>query len=237
MLSGDLRKLTKSAIERARQCVADEDHTVVAALRTRTGATVFGLNTYHFLGGPCGEISALSNHAFDRPDDPVVAVVAVRSPAGEVIPPCGKCRQVLYDLDPAIQCVVRGPNGLEAVAVDGLLPFAFDWRAADNPPQLIYMWDGYQQSIRDRRKRQTIRVDDPFHVGPAVLVFDKPSGDRVTLDADVTDVRTMPRTELTDEIARADGFGDLAELHRALDRHYPGLADDDDVDVVSFTLR
>ena len=48
---------------------------------------------------------------------------------------------------------------------------------------------------------------------------------------------TRDLRDLTDEHARADGFAGLAELHAALDRHYPGLAPDDDVDVVVFRLR
>ena len=85
---------------------------------------MLGLNAFHFLGGPCGEISALANHAAECADDPVVAVAAVYGPTGQVISPCGKCRQVLFDRDPAIQCVVRGSNGLEAVSVAELLPYA-----------------------------------------------------------------------------------------------------------------
>ena len=99
--------------------------------------------------------------------------------------------------------------------------------------QRIYMWEGYEESIRSGEKQQTIRVDDPFHEGSAQIVFEKESGEVVTIPAEVTSVRRS----LTEEQARKDGFGSLAELQEALDTHYPGLAEDDEVDVVEFILR
>lgn len=122
MLNAALRQLVDAAATHAKQCNDDQDHTVAAALLTRSGRTVLGLNAHHFLGGPCGEISALANHAATCPKDPIDAIVAVYGPTGDVIAPCGKCRQVLFDTDPAIDCVVRGSNGLEAQSVSELLP-------------------------------------------------------------------------------------------------------------------
>lgn len=209
---------------------------MAAALLTRSGEHVLGLNSYHFLGGPCGEITALANHSATHRSSPVVAVVAVYGPTGQVIAPCGKCRQVLHDLDPTIECVVRGSNGLEAISVADLLPHAYDWRAAEQQ-QRIYMWEGYEPSIRSGAKRQTIRIDDPFHEGPATLVFEKDSGEIVTMPARVTSVVAVRRCDLTDEQARRDGFSSLAELHEALDTHYPGLGSEDMTDVVTFELQ
>jgi len=42
--------------------------------------------------------------------------------------------------------------------------------------------------------------------------------------------------KLTEEAARQDGFADLAELHRALRMHYPGIEDDTPTDIVHFRL-
>ncbi|GFZ91395.1 ASCH domain-containing protein [Nesterenkonia alkaliphila] len=235
MITPELRRLVYAASEHVRRWNDDGDHTVAAALLTKTGQTVLGLNTYHFLGGPCGEIAALSNHAATCPDDPVVAVVAAYGGSGDVIAPCGKCRQILFDINPAIQCVVRGANGLEAHTVEELLPFAYDWKVADQP-QRIYMWEGYEGSIRQGKKNQTIRIDDPFRPGPAQLVFEKDNGSVFTLDAYVTQVQTSTRDALTEEHALADGFANLDELHQALEHHYPELGVEDPVDVVTFTL-
>lgn len=236
VLSNDDRGLVRAAAAHAVVVNDDGDHTVAAALRLQSGAVVFGVNTYHFLGGPCGEISALSNRAATHPDDPVVAVAAVHGPTGDVIAPCGKCRQVLFDLDPAVQCIVRAANGLTALPVSELLPHAFDWRAAGQP-QRLYMWEGYEHSIRDGSKRQTIRVDDPFRPGESLVVFEKASGDVATIPAEVISVRTAARAELTEQDAQHDGFADLDELQTALDQHYPGLAPEDPIDIVTFRIH
>ena len=236
MITSSLRKLVSAATDHAKRCNDNGDHTVAAALLTKSGGTVLGLNAFHFLGGPCGEISALANHAAECANDPVVAIVAVYGPTGQVISPCGKCRQVLFDRDPAIQCVIRGSNGLEAVSVSDLLPHAYDWRTVELP-QKIFMWEGYERAIREGDNRQTIRVDDPFRPGPAQLVFEKESGEATTIDASVTSVKPTRRGGLTEEHAKRDGFSSLTELHEALDRHYPGLAMDDSVDIVTFDLN
>lgn len=121
MITNELRNLLAKATTHAQRFQDGEDHTVAAALLTKSGKHVLGLNAHHFLGGPCGEISALANHAASYPEDPIQAVVAVYGPTGQIIPPCGKCRQVLFDVDPSIRCIVRGSNGLEAPTVEELL--------------------------------------------------------------------------------------------------------------------
>ena len=235
MLDRQLRDLVRAAATHAEEHADDADHTVAAALLTASGRTVLGLNAYHFLGGPCGEVTALANHAAECPQDPVTAVVAVYGPTQQVIPPCGKCRQVLFDIDPTIRCVIRGSNGLEAQTIGELLPHAYDWRAAERP-QALYMWQGYESSIRDGAKRQTIRVDDPFHPGAAHIVFEKDDGEVVTIGASIVSVTPMRRCDLTDTHAQRDGFTSLAEMHEALNAHYPGLRMNDPVDVVTFEL-
>lgn len=235
MLTNSLRDLVKAATAHAVNDNDNGDHTVATALLTRSGRTVLGLKTSHVLGGQCDESLALSTNAKTCPGDPISAVITVHGTTGRVISPCGKCRQELLNLDPAIQCVVRDSSGLKAVPVSELLPYAYDWNAVEQP-QKIYMWEGYEASIRDGSKRQTIRIDDPFHPGPAQIVFEKGNGEVVTIDATVTSVVETSYRELTVEQARRDGFASLAELHQALNTHYPDLAEDDMTDVVSFEI-
>lgn len=235
VLTKNHRELVAAAINHAVATHDGDAHTVAAALLTRSGRVILGLNTHHFLGGPCGEISAISNHAAHCPDDPIVAVAAAYGPTASVIAPCGKYRQILFDLDPNIECIIRVANGLEAHQVRALLPHAYDWRAME-APQLIYMWEGYETLICDGRKRQTIRVDDPFRRGPAILVFEKSNGETITIDAHVDQVRTLPRAALSEQDALRDGFDCLESLHAALDQHYPDLGDDIPVDIVEFSL-
>lgn len=235
MISNELRTLVRLTAEHAHQWNDGEDHTVAAGLLTTSGDVILGLNTHHFLGGPCGEIAALSNHASSTPHDPIVAVAANYGPTGSAIAPCGKCRQVFFDINPSISFVVREANGLTTRTAAELLPFAYDWRAAEHP-QRLYVWEGYEELIRSGTKTQTIRIDDPFRPGPAEVVFEKEAGDVVALSAIITDVYSIARAEATEEIALRDGFSCLDELQNALDAHYPGLAADDRLDVVRFTL-
>lgn len=236
VLPSPLRSLTATAVELATKVNDNGDHTVAAALLTKSGTTVTGVNAFHFLGGPCAEVTALANHATAHQGDPVVAVAAAYGPTADVLPPCGKCRQVLFDLDPSIACIVRTANGHAAVPVRELLPYAYDWRAVETGPQRIYMWEGYEELVRSGAKRQTIRIDDPFREGPAEVVFEKESGEVTTIPAIVTNIRTVERSGLTELDARRDSFDTLANLHTALDRHCPGQADSDTVDLVTFQV-
>lgn len=235
MLTDAMRQLIRQTIDHAQRWSDGVDHTVAAGLLTASGQIALGLNTYHFLGGPCGEMSALSNHASTIPDDPIVAVAAAYGPTGDLIAPCGKCRQVFFDLDPTIQFMVRDTNGLTARTVQELLPFAYDWRDAQRP-QRIYMWEGYEPAIRSGANQQTIRLDDPFRSGPAELVFEKDNGEVVSIPATVTNVRSVARSELTDDDAKRDGFATLRDLHAALERHYPDLQASTTIDIVAFKL-
>lgn len=63
MLSERLRTLTRTTIEHAARWNDGDGHTVAGGVLTESGQVILGLNTFHFLGGPCGEVAALSNHA------------------------------------------------------------------------------------------------------------------------------------------------------------------------------
>lgn len=105
-----------------------------------------------------------------------------------------------------------------------------------HPLQRISMWEGYESLIRDGSKRQTVRFQDPFVLGPAEIVFEKDSGEDVVLPAEVTAVRTVRRDELTEQDAVRDGFASLAQLQAALDRHYPEMPGGSPVDIVAFEI-
>lgn len=235
VLSDELRTLARATINHAIQWNDANDHTVAGGLLTESGQVILGMNSFHYLGGPCGEVAALSNHACTHPADPIVAVAAAYGPTRDIIAPCGKCRQIIFDISPSIQFVVREPNGLTTRTAQELLPFAYDWRDAERP-QRIYMWEGYEPMIRSGAKRQTIRIDDPFRPGPAEIVFEKSTGEVVTIDARITEVRSVLRNDLTEDDAHRDGFDTLSDLHRALDQHYPNLPDSSAVDLVSYEL-
>ncbi len=113
-------------------------HTMAAAVRNRDGRIATGLNVYHFTGGPCAELVAVGAAAAAGSYD-LTTVVAVGSDNRGVMPPCGRCRQVLFDYFPGIEVIVRTGTGtgddtdaLRAVPVRELLPHAYGF-AERNP--------------------------------------------------------------------------------------------------------
>ena len=77
MITSELRDSLAKATTYAQRFQDGEDHTVAAALLTKSGKHVLGLNAHHFLGGPCGEVSALANHAASYPKDPILSLIHI----------------------------------------------------------------------------------------------------------------------------------------------------------------
>ncbi|MQS15238.1 cytidine deaminase [Streptomyces kaniharaensis] len=120
------RELLDAAEAVARRFARADNHTVAAAARNADGRIVTALNAYHFTGGPCAELVVLGAAAGQGAYD-LTAIVAVADRGRGVIPPCGRCRQVLLDYFPEIEVLVgRGPQ-LRAVPVRELLPEAYVW--------------------------------------------------------------------------------------------------------------
>ena len=102
-----------------------ENHPVAAAIRSRDGRVVTGINLDHFTGGPCAELVALANAAAEELD--VATIVAVGADGRGVIQPCGRCRQVILDYWPDANVLMpAGPgDGPTSVPIADLLPGAY----------------------------------------------------------------------------------------------------------------
>lgn len=235
MLSSGTRRLIEATADAARKGNDGDRHTVAGGILTASGEILTAMNAHHFTGGPCGEVSALALHAATMPDDPIVAVAAVHGPSGQVISPCGKCRQIFFERNPEICFVVREPAGLVELPVEQLLPNAYSSARLEGP-QEMHMAAGTHGLVLSGDKVQAIRVDDPYRCGPAVLIFDgvEPPDDR--LPVTITEVRHTQLKDLTDEDAGLAGFTDLAELRGALTHYYDHLEEDRAADVVRFRL-
>ncbi|TXL87182.1 cytidine deaminase [Streptomyces sp. IB2014 016-6] len=120
-LAGLVGAATRLVVAHAR----GDDHTVACAARDRDGRIITGLNVYHFTGGPCAELVTIGAAAAVGAYD-LRTVVAVGNEGRGVLPPCGRCRQVLLDYFPRIEVVVRTEDGLRAVPVRELLPYAYE---------------------------------------------------------------------------------------------------------------
>ena len=102
--------------------------------------------------------------------------------------------------------------------------------------QKIHFHPRYLDSVRAGRKTRTTRFRDPVTLGEAILEF-RPEGQRpVRLSAVVTDVRETTLKQLTDVDARREDLNSAEDLRDVLRWHYPEIAADDHVQVVSFRL-
>ncbi|WP_329117957.1 cytidine deaminase family protein [Streptomyces sp. NBC_01465] len=123
-------ELVAAATELAATGCRGENHTMAAAVRTADGRIVTGLNVYHFTGGPCAELVAIGAAATQGAYD-LTTIVAVGDGGRGIVPPCGRCRQVLLDYFPEIRVLLGAGEHVgehvKAVPVRDLLPESYVW--------------------------------------------------------------------------------------------------------------
>ncbi|SDM71729.1 cytidine deaminase family protein [Actinacidiphila guanduensis] len=112
------------ALVRAR--ARGDNHTVAAAGRAPDGRVVTAMNAYHFTGGPCAELVLIGTAAAQGIDE-LTTVVAVGDRERGVLPPCGRCRQVMLDYFPGVRVVVGNGEQRRTVPVAALLPETYVW--------------------------------------------------------------------------------------------------------------
>jgi cytidine deaminase len=119
-------ELIQAAADVARTRSHGDNHTMAAAARTRDGRIVTAMNAYHFTGGPCAELvvvgAAAAQGAYDR--HPMGAGGARDR---GVVPPCGRCRQVLADYFPDLGVIVGRGAEMRTVPITDLLPETYVW--------------------------------------------------------------------------------------------------------------
>ncbi|MEU4675414.1 cytidine deaminase [Micromonospora sp. NPDC023737] len=120
------RALVQAATAVAKLRCRSENHTVAAAARAADGRVFTGVNVYHFTGGPCAEVVAIGAAATQGVTG-LETIVAVGDRGRGVIPPCGRCRQVLLDYFPSIRVIVGPADGLRVVSIGDLLPETYVW--------------------------------------------------------------------------------------------------------------
>ncbi|MFI6266743.1 cytidine deaminase family protein [Micromonospora sp. NPDC051006] len=120
------RALVQAATAVAKLRCRGENHTVAAAARSADGRVFTAVNVYHFTGGPCAELVAVGAAATQGVGE-LETIVAVGDRGRGVIPPCGRCRQVLRDYYPSIRVIVGPMDALRVVPVGDLLPETYVW--------------------------------------------------------------------------------------------------------------
>jgi cytidine deaminase len=104
---------------------------VGAAMRTRDGRIVTGVNLDAYLGrmAVCAEAVALGRAITDTGETGIDTIVAVRHPkptesdqAVAVVSPCGSCRELIWDYDRNARVIVPSENGPTITSISELLP-------------------------------------------------------------------------------------------------------------------
>ena len=125
------RALIEAASEAIKRRYRDDWQEVGAALRTRSGRIVTGVNLDAYLGrmAVCAEAVALGKVVTDLGEVGIDTIVAVRHPPPTdkdqtiaVVSPCGACRELIWDYDRNARVIVPSDKGPTVVAIGELLP-------------------------------------------------------------------------------------------------------------------
>jgi cytidine deaminase len=125
------RALIAAARDAIQQRYRDEWQEVGAALRTRDGRIITGVNIDAYLGrmAVCAEAVAIGRAITEAGDQGIETIVAVRHPKpGEadqtiaVVSPCGSCREIIYDYDAKARVIVPNGNDATVATIAELLP-------------------------------------------------------------------------------------------------------------------
>lgn len=113
-------------IEKARSLIRsrkkDFFHQIGAALRTRSGKEFAAVHLEANVGrvAVCAEAIAIGMAASEG-DTEIEVIVAVNT-EGNVVSPCGMCRELISDYSPSAQVIIPGAVGECIVSIDELLP-------------------------------------------------------------------------------------------------------------------
>jgi len=129
-----LSKKDKDLIDAATKAIKsryrDDWQEVGAAMRTRDGRIVTGVNldAYVGRGAVCAEAVAIGRALTEKGDKGIETIVAVRHPGpGEkgkiaVVSPCGTCRELIHDYDAKARVIVPGGKAPTVTTISNLLP-------------------------------------------------------------------------------------------------------------------
>ena len=125
------QELIAAASEAIKNRYRNDWQEVGAAMRTRDGRIITGVNIDAYLGrmAVCAEAIAIGRSITEAGDKGIETIVAVRHPRPHeedqtirVVSPCGSCRELICDYDAKARVIV--PNGPEpsVVSIGELLP-------------------------------------------------------------------------------------------------------------------
>ena len=130
-LSAKDQELVDAATAAIKSRYRNDWQEVGAAVRTRSGRLVTGVNldAYVGRGAVCAEAVAIGRALTEDGDQGIETIVAVRHPkpgeAGDVavVSPCGACRELIHDYDAKARVIVpAGAGAAEVTQIGDLLP-------------------------------------------------------------------------------------------------------------------
>jgi len=116
-------QLINAAKELVDKYADDKNHTVAAAVLTKSGKIFTSMNFYHFTGGPDAEVAALAR-VVSEGEEPTMIVAVGHNNRG-VLSPCGRCRQTIFDYYPNMQVVLTNDGDIKSIKE--LLPNIYSW--------------------------------------------------------------------------------------------------------------
>ena len=131
MLNKKDQELIEAACAAIKERYRNDWQEVGAALRTRDGRIITGVNIDAYLGrmAVCAEAIAIGRSITQFGDAGIDTIVAVRHPEPSeadqtvrVVSPCGSCREIIYDYDPRARVIVPNGKGQGVAMISALLP-------------------------------------------------------------------------------------------------------------------
>ena len=124
------KELIAAATKAIKERYRNDWQEVGAAMRTRDGRLVTGVNldAYVGRGAVCAEAIAIGTALTDKGDQGIETIVAVRHPKpgekGEiaVVSPCGTCRELIHDYDAKARVIVPSGKTPVVTTIGELLP-------------------------------------------------------------------------------------------------------------------
>lgn len=134
MANRNLTKKERSRLLQAAKKVAKRAYApyskfrVGAVVLTERGGVYSGCNVENASYGLtiCAERSAIFSAVAKEGDDKIrIRAIAVFTEEKVPCPPCGACRQVIYEFGPEAIVIYQGSNGLVETSISKILPEAF----------------------------------------------------------------------------------------------------------------
>ncbi len=101
-------------------------HQIGAAIRTKSGNIFVGVHVEADCGriSLCGEAVAIGVAATNGDTDISHSVAVTES--GDIVPPCGMCRELISDYSPDAFVILETKDGIKRVPILDLLPEKYD---------------------------------------------------------------------------------------------------------------